>query len=379
MFRHLFFITAIAAGATACGSGGSTPPAAGGMLTAGDCTIAANAMTCAVTVTWSATAANQARLTANGAVVSTDAAGSQAVPIGNGVTEFRLENGGALLAAATAHAGCASASDWDGQRCLPFAIRSVERAATPFVENGQAVTLEVVIYEPLVGQPPWPTVMFNHGSTGNGDDPALFRETFTSEPVAKFFADRGWLVAFPQRRGRGQSGGTYDEGFEPDRSRYSCRAVYSLPGFDHALADLDAATDHLRARAGVDPARLIEAGVSRGGILAIAHVAARPADFRGAVNFVGGWLGEGCIDAVPVNRDSFVRGAAFPGPTLWLYAENDTFYSVAHSRANFDAFIAAGGQGSFHLYTRAPGLNGHFLINDPPLWGAAVESYLAGL
>jgi hypothetical protein len=62
--------------------------------------------------------------------------------------------------------------------------------------------------------------------------------------------------------------------------------------------------------------------------------------------------------------------------TLWLYAVNDPFYSVAHSRGNFDAFIAAGGQGQFEIYTRAPGLNGHFLVNDPALWSEALEAYL---
>lgn len=356
------------------GNGGAEPP---GSVTVSGCTIAGNAMTCPAAVAWSTTKAGQPRLTANGAVISTAPSGNQAVPVGHGDTVFRLEDGGVVIASATARAGCESASAWDAQRCLPFAIRHTERAATPFVENGQPVTLEVVFFTPLAGTPPWPAVIFNHGSTGNGSDPSLFRQTFTSEPIAKFFADRGWMVAFPQRRGRGQSDGLYDEGFLPDRSAYSCVAAQSLPGFDRALADLDAATDHLRARPDVDTARFVEAGTSRGGILSIAHVAGRPADFRGAINFVGGWLGEGCGEYLVVNRNSFVRGAGFPRPTLWLYAENDTFYTVAHSRANFDAFIAAGGQGSFQVYTRAPGFNGHFLINDPVLWAADVESYIA--
>jgi hypothetical protein len=52
---------------------------------------------------------------------------------------------------------------------------------------------------------------------------------------------------------------------------------------------------------------------------------------------------------------------------------------VAHSRSNFDAYTAAGGLGTFEVYTRAPGLNGHFLTNDPQLWGPDVETYLGRL
>ena len=60
-----------------------------------------------------------------------------------------------------------------------------------------------------------------------------------------FFNKRGWIVAFPQRRGRGKSGGLYDEGFTPDRSEYSCDPEFSLPGLERALTDMDAAADYL--------------------------------------------------------------------------------------------------------------------------------------
>ena len=43
---------------------------------------------------------------------------------------------------------------------------------------------------------------------------------------------------------------------------------------------------------------------------------------------------------------------------------------------NFEAFTAAGGQGSFEVYTLAPGVNGHMLIVRQDLWGPAVETYL---
>jgi hypothetical protein len=62
-------------------------------------------------------------------------------------------------------------------------------------------------------------VVINHGSTGEGTDPTLFRNTWHDLGLADFLNERGWLVAFPQRRGRGKSDGLYDEGFSPERAR----------------------------------------------------------------------------------------------------------------------------------------------------------------
>lgn len=271
---------------------------------------------------------------------------------------------------------CSPGSASDGAQCQVFATRAVERIPTPWTEGGRGLTLELVVYRPLSAGP-YPTVIFHHGSTGNGDDPALFRQTFTSETIAKALADQGWMVLFPQRRGRGASDGLYDEGFEPDRSRYSCRETLARAGLAHALEDAEAIFQHVRGRADVDATRMLVGGQSRGGILAIAHAAQRPASYRGALNFVGGWLGERCVDAVAVNRSTFAA-AAGAGATLWMYGENDPFYSAAHSRANYHAFVLAGGTGSFRLYRRGnPGANGHLILNEPMLWQGDVQAFLS--
>lgn len=253
--------------------------------------------------------------------------------------------------------------------------REVARIPTPFMEKNQPVTLEMVLFKPT-GDGPFPTVLFNHGSTGNGDIPAMFTETWTSAVVARFFTERGWLVTFAQRRGRGKSDGLYDEGFNAERSAYTCQVDMSLTGLDRALADVSAAADALRGRPDVDAGRMLIGGVSRGGLLAIAGAGARPDAYIGAINFVGGWMGEGCKTAAAINRPGFRRGAAFMKPTLWLYGERDSFYSMAHSRANFQAFTDAGGQGEFHAYDLGDGRNGHFLHASSAQWQAAVDDYL---
>ncbi|MDX1406360.1 MAG: CocE/NonD family hydrolase [Woeseiaceae bacterium] len=271
---------------------------------------------------------------------------------------------------------CDATSVPENGECRTFAMLLNLRIPTPFVEDGQPVSLEVVLYKPF-GDGRFPTLVFHHGSTGSGSDPSTFGLTFTHKSLASFFVDRGYMVAFPQRRGRGKSDGLYDEGFKTDRSGYSCNRDLSLAGAERALEDLDVITDWIRNRTDVDTTQLLVGGTSRGGILSVAHVARRPDVYLGAINFVGGWIAEGCGDYLAINRSLFLDAARFPGQSLWLYGANDSFYSLAYSRTNFDAFSMAGGMGTMVELTRQPGLNGHFIINDPELWGPAVDDYLA--
>jgi dienelactone hydrolase len=88
---------------------------------------------------------------------------------------------------------------------------------TGLIEDGRPVRLEAVIFKPD-GAGPFPLAVINHGSTGRGRDPALFTQTWFAADLAGFLNERGWLVAFPQRRGRGKSDGLYDEGFRKTTS-----------------------------------------------------------------------------------------------------------------------------------------------------------------
>lgn len=360
------------------GSGGGSTITPAGTLAFTSCTVPAGEASCQGSVSWSTSNANAPQLSVDGEILSEQASGTVAVALPGDFVDVLLSDGAVTLDSVTFRGLCETASAWDGAACTTYAIRLDERAATPFVEDGMAVELEVVIFKPF-GAGPFPTVMFNHGSTGDGSDSSLFTVTAVTEVVAKFFTDRGWMIAFPQRRGRGQSDGLYDEGFNAERTFYSCQRDTTLAGAERALDDVDAAVDWLRNRADVDTTRMLAAGASRGGVLALVQLARRPDIYLGAINFVGGWLGEGCGDYLDVNRALFIEAASFPDDTLWLYANNDTFYSVAHSQANFDAYTSAGGLGAFNVYSRAAGLNGHFLTNDPQLWGPDVDAYLIAL
>lgn len=255
---------------------------------------------------------------------------------------------------------------------------SVQRIDTALLEDGRPVVLELVIARPA-GDGPFPTLVFNHGSVSNGNDPREVTHTVTYPELAAFFNERGWMVVFPQRRGRGKSEGRYAEGWQPEAGRYACEPAAALAGLEHAIQDVGAVTDHLVTRTDVNPARMLIGGHSRGGLLAMVFAAARPQRFLGVLNFVGGWVGERCEAAEQINGASFRRAAAFPGPTLWLYGERDPYYRIAHSQGNFAAFTAAGGKGTFQTLSFGPFRNDHQIVRSRAIWTEPMARFLNGL
>jgi dienelactone hydrolase len=249
---------------------------------------------------------------------------------------------------------------------------------TDLQEAGGAIRLEVVTFKPA-GDGPFPLAVINHGSTGKGDNPALFGETWFNIELADFLNERGWIVAFPQRRGRGNSDGLYDEGFSEDRAEgYSCDPKITLAGADRGLRDIEAAVAVLRRQPDVLQSPLLLGGQSRGGALSVAYAGSHPEQVEGVINFVGGWVGDGCPAAKTINETLFEQGGHFHGPTLWLYGHGDPFYSVQHSRQNFAAFQKAGGRGTF-LDFNVLGGDGHRVIAHSTLWAAPVGDYLRSI
>ncbi|KQV12578.1 dienelactone hydrolase [Rhizobium sp. Root1203] len=243
-----------------------------------------------------------------------------------------------------------------------------------FIPSGQAdARLEVVLAKPQ-SDGPHPTVVFNHGSTGRGDNKSLYSRTVCPAAAANYFVEKGWMILFPQRRGRGKSGGGYGEGLAPDGSGYSCNVEIAVAGFERAVEDVDAVVRHLRERSDVDQDRLVIGGVSRGGILSVAYAGMRPNTFRGAINFNGGWLGRGCPCHEIVNPSLFERGAPAEAPTLWLHGIRDLYYSIEHCRANFETYLSAGGKGNF-----VAAQMGHALLFKPALWERHLDQYLSDI
>lgn len=231
--------------------------------------------------------------------------------------------------------------------------------------GSKELQLEATLYRPnQTGR--FPVVVFNHGSTGPGTTPA--DQTLKSPIAARYFVEKGFAFLAPMRRGRGKSEGYYQEGGEG----YRCGNEAS--GINSAVEDLDGVFTFLREQAWADTSKILIGGVSRGGILSVVYAGQRPDMVKGVINFVGGWMYDKCL---PDSNRWFFADAAQKAavPMIWLYAENDSYYSTYAIKSYRAAFEKAGGQGPFHLFKDIGG-NGHGLTSKPLFWRPALDEYL---
>lgn len=243
---------------------------------------------------------------------------------------------------------------------------------------GQTIQLAATLYRTrLPGRQP--LVILNHGAPGFAAD--AVQRTWHFEAEARFFLAHGFNVVVPMRKGRGQSGGPYLER----------TAIPTAIQVASAVEDEDTVVNAMRTESWVDPARIIVAGWSRGGGLSVVYAARHPDKVAGVINFSGGWWSEYESKYEPETsgaEEAQMRGLlATAGkttrvPEVWLYADNDEFFSTAYARKIFDAFRANGGTGDFLTFGKVAGVpsstagNGHALFEHVGMWQAAVAAYL---
>lgn len=212
-----------------------------------------------------------------------------------------------------------------------------------------------------------PVIISNHGSTGPGLIPA--NHTYRAGNPEILFHSLGYVVVVPMRKGRGSSDGPY---LEEDNS------VTPAVQLDSAIEDLQAVVQYVNHRDDVDPKKIVLAGVSRGGFLSVAYAGRYPTSVAGVINFSGGWFGEGMSEA-EFNFETFEKaGHDAKVPMLWLYGDNDSFYSLKFDEREFSKFHDAGGRGEMVEVRNIPG-EGHLLCFWVDRWQDKVTSYLNGL
>ncbi|HZU91708.1 MAG TPA: alpha/beta fold hydrolase [Stellaceae bacterium] len=219
---------------------------------------------------------------------------------------------------------------------------------------GQTIRLEATLYRTrLPGRQP--LVILNHGWAS----PRSVKNTLRFQAQSRFFLARGYSVVVPMRKGRGRSGGPLGT------------------GVDGAVADLDAVVDAMRAEPWVDPARIIVAGWSRGGLTSVVYAARHPDKVAGVINFSGAW--GPYEESLPYLA---AAGKIAHVPELWLYDENDSYIPLPEARKAFNAFRANGGAGDFVTFGNISGMppgatgEGHTLFEHVGMWQAAVAAYL---
>jgi dienelactone hydrolase len=193
-------------------------------------------------------------------------------------------------------------------------------------------------------------------------------------PVAIEFARRGWASVVLLRRGYGTSGGNWAEQYgtcdDPD---------YVAAGSEAAL-DLQDAIAFLAQRPDMDADRIISVGWSAGGFATVALSAEMVPGLRAAISLAGGrgslFPGEVCKEDRLIQAFR-VFGMHSRVPMLWIYAQNDSFFSPDLARRFFQAFTASGGKAKL---IEAPtfGNDGHGLFSASaiPIWLPLVDVFL---
>ena len=239
-----------------------------------------------------------------------------------------------------------------------------------FVDDGADqgwIKLVSYVYEPLP-QRNGSVAIILHGSTAGMASSPNEPLNVSGFPI-EFLLGRGITVVVPLRRGRAESTGSYVEEcpFWPGR----CSLADSRLMTDEALADALASTDAVFAdvfeKLAPQGGKVVLWGLSRGGFLALAFAATRPARVHGVVAVSAGWLS--VADEWPTDENAArvelqrsilaAAGDRFAGPTLWVYAARDPFYPDSVTRQFFDGWKSAGGSGRYLFIADHAGASGH--------------------
>jgi dienelactone hydrolase len=255
----------------------------------------------------------------------------------------------------------------------PRLIEERVRIPTP---NGRAIAATVLRPD---GQGPFGAVILNHGVSASARERARESSDLLINAAA-VFARRGYVVVMPLRRGFGATGGEMAE--DPG----SCANPDYFSAEARAADDVMAAYDFARALPYVDGSRMMLAGQSAGGMVALFTAGTRkPAGLMAVLSFAAGRGGDpeatpGVPCAVePVARVLDALGKNIRVPVLLHYSENDLFFSPKITRGWYQR-LAAGGANAEYALQPAFGKDGHYIFGDTlgvRYWLPTVEQFLA--
>jgi dienelactone hydrolase len=220
-----------------------------------------------------------------------------------------------------------------------------------------------------------PLVVINHGT----DE---FTRLSVSMPVyywlSRWFVDRGYVVVIPQRRGHGATGGELAE------SIGTCETADHYVSGQIAADDIAATIDYMIGQAFVAPRNVVVVGISTGGWASLALASRNVPSVGSIVNFAGGRGGHayGRPNAI-CNYDGLLSTANLFGqtarqPSIWLYSENDSYFSPDVALALAREWQLGGGSVQTHIFS-AQNNDGHAIADDRAdwdLWGDVLDEFI---
>ena len=216
-------------------------------------------------------------------------------------------------------------------------------APLPVTIGGRDYALDTLVVR-RKGDEKLPVALITHGSSP-GDPREATMDWL--RPWAHDLAHRGWLAVAVMRRGYGASEGEVAENagscVSPDVGRY----------LDAHADDLEAALRSIARRPDADMAHVLAVGDSASGAAVMALAARTSVPIAAVVNVSGGLaknhrpfqLDPTCAAYESDLVWNFARfGTAAHMPTLWLYAENDSWFRPGLVNRMRAAFTGSGGQ-----------------------------------
>ncbi|MGI4816143.1 MAG: dienelactone hydrolase family protein [Janthinobacterium lividum] len=274
-----------------------------------------------------------------------------------------LQNGSIARAAN----GLPLEADNGNRTLLPLSPDLNEQVINVPERDDPSITLETTIFKPD-GPGPFPMVVFNHGKE-RGDP--RFQSRSRPLAFAREFVRRGYVVVAPNRRGFAHSGGVYAED--------GCDVAEN--GLSQAQ-DVAATVEYMSRQSYVDAAHVVVAGASHGGLTTMAYGDAPQRGVRGLINFSGGLRQDGCAGWQSNLSHAFgAYGQHARVPSLWIYGDNDSFWSRQLATQMFTAYTTAGGPArmmDFGVYKD----NAHRLVGDRDgvaIWWPGVRAFLASV
>jgi len=222
-----------------------------------------------------------------------------------------------------------------------------------------------------------PLAVLTHGTSPKEEE----RRTVTPWAQlgqAMWFARRGYVAIVVVRRGYGRSGGQQDSTFGGCNSR---NGTFERVG-EASADDLRAVIKYAASLPEVNADTVVSIGVSAGGFAQVALSADPPKGLKAAISFAGGRGSDGhehnCDLGMLVEAfGGFGKGARKHGalPMLWIYSQNDHWFTPDMARKFDAAYTKEGGVDQFVL---APpdGDDGHHLYGHTAAWSDTVQAFL---
>jgi dienelactone hydrolase len=238
----------------------------------------------------------------------------------------------------------------------------------PVTGFGEEIRLQTTVYKPD-GPGPFPLAIISHG--------VPFEKSLESEIKSRHryclqseeFVKRGFVVAIPMRRGYGRSGGSKNV------------STINIAAFGLQDAqDIQATIDSLSREPYVDGKRIVLVGQSGGGLASLAYGSLGNPAVKGVINFAGGLRRTGvALWELDMAQAFGMYAKTTKVPSLWFYAENDSYFSPTTARGAYEAYQQNGGQA--RLFALAPfKKDGHGLFADfegIAIWVGEVDKFLS--